>query len=120
MRTAVSEPREDRTRQVHFMLNGQPRAVLVEDRSALGDQPKRRRADPTNPLEVGAPMPGSVLSVLAKPGDKVSEGDPLCTVEAMKLETTVRAPQGGAIVEVLVSAKARVQSGDLMFVLANL
>jgi pyruvate carboxylase len=103
---------------VHFVLNGQPRAVLVEDRASLGEQPKRRRADPANLLEVGAPMPGVVLSVNARVGEAVQEGAPLAVVEAMKLETTVRAPRAGSIAEVLVSPNERVQSGDLLFVLS--
>jgi pyruvate carboxylase len=117
-RSAVSSLREDNTRMVHFQLNGQPRSVVVDDRTVEDAGPKRRRADPTNALEVGAPMPGSVVSVAVKAGATVAEGDPLGVVEAMKLETTVRAPRGGTVEEVLVAAKDRVESGDLLFVLS--
>ena len=44
----------------------------------------------------GAPMPGGVLSVAVQLGDNVKEGDALCVLEAMKLETTLRAPKSGA------------------------
>ena len=116
-RTAIGELREDKTREVHFTLNGQPRSVLVTDKSAAEDRPKRRKADPTNPLQVGAPMPGSVLKVAVKPADAVSEGQSLGVVEAMKLETAVRAPKAGRVVEVLVVEKDKVEAGDLLFVL---
>ncbi|MFZ9887165.1 MAG: pyruvate carboxylase [Myxococcota bacterium] len=119
MRTAVSELREDNTRQVHFVLNGQPRAVLIDDRTGGEKQVKRRTADPVVPGDVGAPMPGSVLAMLVRVGDEVEEGAPLCTMEAMKLETTVRAPMHGRVQEVLVNTGDRVVSGELMLVLQS-
>jgi pyruvate carboxylase len=114
--TAVGELKDDNTRTVYFELNGQPRSVVIEDRTVESEGPKRRRADPTVPEQIGAPMPGNVLSVAVKVGDAVEEGDALGIVEAMKLETTVRAPKAGKLAEVLVAAKDRVESGDLLFV----
>jgi pyruvate carboxylase len=114
--TAVGEPRADFTREVHFMINGQPRVSVVDDRSLGGDKPDRRKADPQRPGEIGAPMPGNVLEVSVAAGDAVKEGDALGVVEAMKLETTVRAPHDGVVAEVLATAGDRVQGGDLIFV----
>ncbi|MDF1566122.1 MAG: pyruvate carboxylase [Deltaproteobacteria bacterium] len=111
-RTAVSELRPDGMRQVHFNLNGQPRATLVEDRSAGLDQARRPKVDPTDERQVGAPMPGNVVSVAAKVGVPVAEGDPLMVLEAMKLETTLRAPRAGTITELLVRAGERVDVAD--------
>lgn len=115
--TAVSELRHDSSREVHFMLNGQPRVAVVKDRAAGSDEPERRKADPTQPGHVGAPMPGNVLSVEVAVGAEVAEGDALGVVEAMKLETTVRATVSGTVSEVLATAGDRVQGGDLLFVI---
>jgi len=47
-----------------------------------------------------APMPGVVVSVSAKPGDTVTEGQPLLVIESMKLETTLTAPRDGVVAEI--------------------
>ena len=42
-------------------------------------------------------MPGRVISIMVRPGDRVSEGDELCVVEAMKMEQTLRATRSGVV-----------------------
>ena len=42
-------------------------------------------------------MPGRVISIMVRPGDRVSEGDDLCVVEAMKMEQTIRATRAGVV-----------------------
>ena len=59
----VSEAHDDGTRTVFFELNGQPRSVRVADRSQVAKRPPRRQAEPGNPEQVGAPMPGTVATV---------------------------------------------------------
>lgn len=115
-RTAMGDLREDGMREVHFLLNGQPRSVLVPDRGVAPETPKRAKADLDDPQQVGAPMPGSVLSVRAKPGDRVREGEPLMVLEAMKLETTVRALRDGIVQQVLVVEKDKVAVNDLLVI----
>lgn len=67
------------------------------------------------PLEkVEAPLPGKVLSVKAKPGDKVAEYDEICVIEAMKMENPIVAPVAGIIKEVPVSSGNIVKTGDLI------
>ncbi len=46
-----------------------------------------------------APMPGKVVSYLAKPGDKVQQGQALAVMEAMKMEHTLHAPHDGVVAE---------------------
>ncbi|MGB1157811.1 MAG: sodium-extruding oxaloacetate decarboxylase subunit alpha [Porticoccaceae bacterium] len=55
---------------------------------------------------VNAPLAGTVVKVLVKPGQKVAEGETILILEAMKMETSVSAPSDGTIVEI------KVQSGD--------
>ncbi len=79
---AVSEAHEDGTRTVFFELNGQPRSVRVADRSQVAKRPPTRKAEIGDPNQVGAPMPGHVVTVAVKPGQKVARGDTLLTLEA--------------------------------------
>ena len=114
---ASSEPHEDGTRTVFFELNGQPRSVRVPDRSRVATRAPPRKAEPENPRHIGAPMPGVVVTVAVVPGAKLSRGDTLLTLEAMKMETTVRAEAEGEVAEVAVRPGQAVEAKDLLVVL---
>ncbi len=114
---AASEPHEDGTRTVFFELNGQPRSVRVPDHSQVARRPPARKAETGKAGEVGAPMPGTVVSVAAKVGTRVDRGDLLVSLEAMKMETAVRAEAAGEVVEVLVRIGQAVDVKDLLVVL---
>ena len=113
----VGEADQEGLRTVYFRLNGQSRAIAVADRSLAGESVARRTADPALPGEIGAPMPGSVLALHATEGAKVAAGEPLLTLEAMKMETVVRAPVAGTVLELAVEAKQSVRGGDLLVVM---
>jgi pyruvate carboxylase len=110
----VGDPHEDGRRTVFFELNGQPREVNVADRSLTARAAARPKAEPGNPLHVGAPMPGLVVRVLVGEGEAVAAGQKLATLEAMKMETTLYAERGGTVVEVLVEPGTQVEAGDLL------
>ncbi len=59
-----------------------------------------------------APMPGKVISIAVKAGDKVTKGQPLAVMEAMKMEHTIAAPQDGVVGEVLYAPGDQVGEGD--------
>ena len=67
---------------------------------------------------VAAPLAGNVVKVLVKPGQRVSEGESIVVLEAMKMETSVSAPADGAIVEVKVQAGDSCSVGDILVTLA--
>jgi oxaloacetate decarboxylase alpha subunit len=67
---------------------------------------------------VAAPLAGNVVKVLVKPGQRVSEGESIVVLEAMKMETLVSAPADGAIVEVKVQAGDSCSVGDILVTLA--
>jgi pyruvate carboxylase len=114
---ATSDVHEDGTRSVFFELNGQPRPVRVADRSQVAKRPQQRKAEAGNPGHVGAPMPGTIATVAVHAGQKTVRGDVLLTLEAMKMETTVRAERDGTVQEVLVRAGLQVDAKDLLLVL---
>ena len=58
-----------------------------------------------------APMPGKVVSFAVKPGDKVTKGQPLAVMEAMKMEHTIAAPLDGVVQELLYAPGDQVMDG---------
>ena len=66
------------------------------------------------PAEVMAPMPGAVLAVHVAAGDDVAEGDPLITLEAMKMEHAASSPRAGRVSELLVRVGDQVVRGQLL------
>jgi len=110
----VGEPRPDGMRTVFFELNGQPREVEVRDKSAKQEAAARRKAEPANPGHVGAPIPGAVSMLHVKTGEHVRKGDRLLVMEAMKMQTTVYAPIGGAVKEIAVNLRDTVEARDLL------
>ena len=66
---------------------------------------------------IKAPMHGKVLEILAQPGDRVTAGQRLAVIEAMKMEHTLRAPFDGAVTQVAVDAGAQVVEGAQIMVL---
>ena len=109
-------PHPDGRRSVFFELNGQPRDVLVMDNSHEPDVEANPKADTNDPKQVGAQMPGMVVTVAVEPGARIAKGQKLFTLEAMKMETTVSADADGVVASVLVKAGSQVETGDLMLI----
>ena len=65
--------------------------------------------------EVTSPMPGDIVQILVKPGQKVNPGDPLCVLDAMKMKNTIHAPQAGIISEIGVQEGQSVEFGVVLF-----
>ena len=63
---------------------------------------------------VAAEMPGKVVRLCVEPGARVSEGQGVVIVEAMKMENEIVAPVAGTVQKVAVAAGARVSEGDLL------
>ena len=67
---------------------------------------------------LSAPMPGKVVSFAVKAGDKVSKGQPLAVMEAMKMEHTIAAPADGVVQELLYAPGDQVVEGAELLRLA--
>lgn len=63
---------------------------------------------------VGAPMPGEVLAVKVKVGDKVEKGQPLAILSAMKMEMVVQAPVSGVVKSISAEKGMKLQGDDLV------
>lgn len=110
----VSEPNEEGERTLTFELNGRARECVIRDRSIKSESKRRLKADSADPKQVGAPIPAMVSSVTATVGHKVSKGDKLAVLEAMKMQTTVYALCDGVIAAVDVHPGDQVESKDLL------
>ena len=91
--------------------------MKVADRSKVALKPPRRKAEANNPKHVGAPMPGTIATVNVIAGSKVKQGDVLVTIEAMKMETSVRADRDSTVTEVITKPGEAIDAKDLLFVL---
>jgi biotin carboxyl carrier protein len=65
--------------------------------------------------EVKAPMPGLILKVKRKEGGKISQGDSIMILEAMKMENDLRAPSSGQIKKIFVKEGTAVEKGTILF-----
>jgi len=110
----ISEPKEDGTRVFYFELNGQSREIRVRDESIESLLSTRPKVDKTNDRQIGATMPGTVLSVNCSTGDSVEKGAHLLTTEAMKMETTIQAPYSGVIKKIHVGNGDTIEVNDLL------
>lgn len=63
---------------------------------------------------IAAPMPGLVVAIRVAPGDRVEPGQPVCVVEAMKMQNELTARTGGVVSEVLVAERATVSAGQAL------
>lgn len=72
---------------------------------AAAAAPKATAAGSGNTYEVKSPLPGTVVRMSVQPGNEVAAGDELLVIEAMKMETPVKAEKAGTVVEFLVEPK---------------
>ena len=107
----------DAAQKVQFELNGQSRTVRVLRPESGQAKAGRPVADPGNPWQVAAPMPGAIVSVAVQVGQRVSAGSTLLALEAMKMETHVTADRDAEVEAVLIAPGDRVQSKELLIVL---
>ncbi|ODT80069.1 MAG: pyruvate carboxylase [Pelagibacterium sp. SCN 64-44] len=100
--------------RVFFDLNGQPRTIIVPDRLKAGEVKVRAKAAAGDPKQVGAPMPGVISTLAVSQGQKVSAGDVLCSIEAMKMETAIHAETDGVVAELLIKPGDQIDAKDLL------
>jgi pyruvate carboxylase len=110
----IGSPDKDGRRTVTYELNGMTRETHIADKSIKAVAKARPKADPADPLQVGAPIPGIITSVNVSVGTKVVKGDKLFTMEAMKMQTTIYAAADGVVSEINVQVGQSVESKDLL------
>ncbi|MGH3450707.1 MAG: pyruvate carboxylase, partial [Haloechinothrix sp.] len=114
---AIGEADERGMRTVMSTLNGQLRPISVRDRSVASDIPAAEKADKTNPGHVAAPFAG-VVTLAVSDGDTVESGATVATIEAMKMEASITAPQAGKVGRLAINPVQQVEGGDLLIELS--
>ena len=129
-----------RASPITVSVNGRPYLVNIEAgemQTIPADEPvaaleavtRETSAPEKAPLPVGpagpqvtvvrAPMPGNILDIAVKPGDRVRYRQRLCALEAMKMKNAIRSPRDGVIASVEVSEGQAVSHGDVLFTFSN-
>jgi acetyl-CoA/propionyl-CoA carboxylase, biotin carboxylase, biotin carboxyl carrier protein len=116
---ATGEASEKSAREVEVEVNGKLFRVRVfGDEGATGGPPRRRRGETrrasTSEGAVRAPMQGTIVKVLVEVGQEVAADEPVCILEAMKMESEVRSQKAGTVSEVRVKAGQTVGSGETL------
>ncbi|TVQ37601.1 MAG: biotin attachment protein [Spirochaetaceae bacterium] len=106
------------------LVNGKSYSVDIQDvesgeRKSSAAQPPEAAAGEGAAVEVKAPLPGAVLRVSARAGDRVTHGDTLLVLESMKMETAVTAPADGKVEEVSVAAGDQVSAEQKLAVIRS-
>ncbi len=112
---AIGEADDKGMRTVMTTLNGQLRPVFVRDRSISVQAASAEKADPAKTGHVAAPFSGVVTLKVAE-GDRVEAGQPVATIEAMKMEAAITTPVAGTVARLAVPATQQVDAGDLLVV----
>lgn len=110
---AVGDIGDDGRREVFFELNGQLRSVRIMDEKAMKDLKIHPKAT-SDPGSLGAPMPGTVVNIRVKNGDKVEKGQPVLVLSAMKMEMIVTAPVAGTIKNISADVGMKLEGDDLL------
>ncbi|MDP4557236.1 sodium-extruding oxaloacetate decarboxylase subunit alpha [Halomonas meridiana] len=101
-------------------LNGKAYVVEVSEGGEIGNIQEQSDAQPEadapapSGVSIDAPLAGNIFKVNVRPGDQVAEGDVVIILEAMKMETEVRASSAGTVSKVNVSEGDSVAVGDAL------
>ena len=82
-------------------------------------QPTAPSALDANTAAVTAPLPGTIISIKVKPGDKVTANQTVAVLEAMKMENEIEAGYAGTVSEVKVAERDTVLEGAVLITISN-
>ena len=112
---AIGSPDTKGFRTVMATFNGQLRPINIRDRKIATTVVSAEKANLANPAEVAAPFAG-VVTLQVVEGTQVELGQPVATIEAMKMEATITANTAGIVRRLAISKTQSVESGDLILV----
>ena len=112
---AIVEGTDKAAKEVRLRINGQRYAVAIQEPidqllHEMGlDIAAAKKVEP-----VKAPMPGMVLKVLVKPGQRIAKGDGLLILEAMKMENVLKASAEATVKSIRIGERTAVGKGDVL------
>ena len=92
----------------------QPKVTATKETSQPVSKAEAASSADKDSKVVSAPMPGTILDVKVKEGDRVKRGDVVVILEAMKMENEIMAPKEGVIASIHVSKGSSVNTGDVL------
>ena len=95
-----------RGRRIPVSVRNRREQLLADAASASGSA--------SGPVDVTATLPGLIVAVETSEGSEVAAGEPLLTIEAMKMQNEVRAPRAGRVTSIAVAAEETVATGQLL------
>ncbi len=113
---AVGPADERGMRTIMCTLNGQLRPISVRDRSVDVDVAAAEKADPANQGHVASPFAG-VVTLQVEPGDTVTAGQTVATIEAMKMEASITSHIDGTVSRLAIGPVQQLEGGDLVVVI---
>lgn len=114
---SIGPPNEDGRRTVFFKVNGQTRNIEVLDKSLKVVKEEHQKIEKGNPKHIGTPLQGSLSRIFVKKGQLVKKNEPLFVIEAMKMETTITAPENTEVKTVVLKEGTMVMAEDLILTL---
>ena len=107
-------------KKLKITVLGKSYEVLVEELEESSSAPVKELvktplySEPKPVTEIISPVNGAVSSIAVHVGDEVHSGDPLCTVESMKMHNHIPAPIDGIVTQIVAHVGDTVQSGDVL------
>ena len=121
---------EDQT--IELIVNGSPYTVLVDKEMTQTKTPKLLRSVAVPSTDQGAdvkvatktgtiksPLPGTIIDIFVKTGDKVTIGQCILLLEAMKMENNIESDKAGTVTEIKISKGDAVMEGDVLIVIGE-
>lgn len=91
--------------------------AVAEGKPGAGRRPEAVSVAREGPQPVVASMPGRIVRVLVASGDRVTAGQPVVVVEAMKMENEMRSPKDGVVRDVNAQEGAAIEAGAVLVVI---
>ena len=111
-----ANPAGDNERRFYMTVDGVPEEIQLESLGEKSDSGRKSsgRAGASKEGHVTTSMPGNIVEVLVQEGDSVTAGDPVLIIEAMKMETEVKATISGTVRSVAIAKGDRVVPGEVL------
>jgi biotin carboxyl carrier protein len=107
---------DDKGEYYDVLINGNYFKVYISDEKRRFLRNKGKRALVIGKQMISAPMPGKVIKILVKVGERVKRGSGLIVIEAMKMENELKSPIDGKVKEINVEEGKAVDAGEKLVV----
>jgi len=118
---------------IELEVNGTPYTVTLDKEVKQTKTPKLIRPEVVHPTDAGkqesktakkggtinSPLPGVILDVFVKPGDKITVGQKVLLLEAMKMENNIESDKEGTVAEVKARQGDSVMEGDVLIIMGE-